>query len=162
MPQRSVLALIALVALGACSERRVSSQATDDKLPASVSVPTQPWMVLFAAIRARDYEAAYGQMVPTYRGAISLQAFTAALQQNPLLAEHTDATTYSYGGGRGDGGSLVAEGAIATSLGAVRFAVFYVEAGGKQQILTLVVAGVPVVGLGVAVPSVLTEGSAVR
>jgi hypothetical protein len=42
---------------------------------------------------------------------VPIDAFKAAIEQRPVLVDHTDASTFSYGGLRGDGGSLHAEGA---------------------------------------------------
>ncbi len=150
--RRCFLVVASALVLVACDDVRPTEGASASaKLPASVSGPSQPWLDFFAAVRAKDYATAHAQMVARYRSKVSVGALRAAIEKNPLVVEQNDATTFSYGGGRGDGGSLHAEGAILTSLGAVRFETFYVHEDGANRLVSILVAGVPLVGVGVGV-----------
>lgn len=146
--QRSVLTMFLLAAGAACSSgcaepSEVRAQARPQE--------RQAWLDFLADIRAKGFESAYARMAPVYREAIPFAQFRAAIEANPLLARHSEASTYRYSTDH-------AEGQLVTPFGSARFEVHLAKGQGEAAIVSVLVAGVPVVGVGVPAPAPAASG----
>jgi hypothetical protein len=133
--------MIAVVLMG-CDSHDPPSGGTLLAEPAQF--PAITW---FGELRAGHWATGYHQMSALYRDATSVEDFQHAIEANPLVARSTSASIASYGacGGHPSNGYCV-NGSLLGPAGEVPFDLVFT---GDKEILTLTVAHVPVVGVGV-------------
>ncbi|MBA2607406.1 MAG: hypothetical protein H0U92_00525 [Actinobacteria bacterium] len=105
---------------------------------------------IFSDVRARHWASGHAKMASPYRAAYTIDDFRRAVEANSLLLQHTAAAVAITGACDGLDIGRCASGGLTTPSGKVKFDVAYVIEEGASRVMTLSVAGVPVLGVGIA------------
>ena len=134
--------------------------ACDSKTP-STPTPSSPvatearvWDRFFADIRDKHWSEAHAEMVGLYRDHATVEDLQRAVEANPLATSHTSEEVSFYGACGGMDQGLCAGGGLTTPIGKVTFEIRYVMESNAERIVTVTIAGAPMVGVGIPkVPS---------
>jgi hypothetical protein len=138
--------VVLLLGLIAACESKTSS--TPSPSP-PVATESRVWDRFFADIRAKHWREAHDEMVGLYRDHDSVEDLQRAIEANPLAVTHTSLETAFYGSCSGMDQGLCAGGGLNTPIGKVTFEVRYVIEGNADRIVTMTIAGAPLVGVGI-------------
>jgi hypothetical protein len=144
-----VVLLLGLIA--ACDSNPSSTPS-----PPPVVAESRVWDRFFADIRTKHWREAHDEMVGLYRDHDSVEDLQRAVEANPLAVTHTSLEIASYGSCGGMDQGLCAGGGL-NPIGKVMFELRHVHEGNADRIVTVTIAGAPLVGVGI--PKVATAQS---
>jgi hypothetical protein len=128
--------------------------------PSPIATEDRVWDRFFADIRTKHWREAHDEMVALYRDHDSVEDLQRAIEANPLAVTHTSLEIASYGSCEGMDQGLCAGGGLNTPIGKVMFELRYVHEGNAERIVTVTIAGAPMVGVGI--PKVPQTQSSVK
>ena len=125
--------------------------ACDSSVPSTSPIATENrvWDRFFADIRGKHWREAHDEMVALYRDHDSIEDLQRAIEANPLAVTHTGMEIAFYGRCDGMDRGMCAGGGLVTPIGKVTFELRYVHEGDDDRIITVTIAGAPLVGVGI-------------
>jgi hypothetical protein len=136
-----VVLLLGLIA--ACDSNTSSTPSSP------VATKDRVWDRFFADIRDKHWREAHAEMVGLYRDHDSVEDLQRAVEANPLATSQTSEEVSFYGACGGMDQGLCAGGGLSTPIGKVTFEIRYVMEGNAERIVTVTIAGAPLVGVGI-------------
>jgi hypothetical protein len=109
-------------------------------------------LAFLEAVRGRNWRRAHDSMHASYRASRSVAQLRDDLSRHPLLLGHTGAFVFESAEAR-------AHGLLHVGGERINFECHHMQEGGGDRILSLTVAGVPLIGLGLAPVAVDAGGS---
>jgi len=147
---------VLLLGLIAACDSNTSSTPT----PSPIATEGRVWDRFFADIRTKRWREAHDEMVGLYRDHDSVEDLQRAVEANPLATSQTSEEVSFYGACEGMDRGLCAGGSLSTPIGKVTYELRYVMEGNAERIVTVTIAGAPMVGVGI--PKVPQAQSSVK
>lgn len=105
----------------------------------SLMAPVTATQSFLADVRAGNYDAARQRMSGDYQSSHDVDAFRAAVQDLPALAQHTDASISGTQVNAGQGATI--RGSLTTADGSIPFTAELSESGGHYYIDSITIQG---------------------